>query len=141
MRRVFLDANVLLDYLLARQPWDAQAAPLWTAIVEGSVTACTGVNTVLNVAYVARKNFDVQRMRVALRGLMDLMEIAGVEEAALRSALTSAITDYEDAVQHECALVAGAKCIITRDPKDFQNSSLPVFLPADFIAQHLTSTP
>ncbi len=140
MRRVFLDANVVLDYLLFREPWDAQAAPLWAAITEGTLTACVGTNTLLNVAYIARKSFDMQRMRVALRELMDLLEIVGVEEATLRSALISPISDFEDAVQHECALTAEAEAVITRDLDDFRNARLPVFAPAEFITQYLTPT-
>ncbi|MDQ3814111.1 MAG: PIN domain-containing protein [Armatimonadota bacterium] len=94
----------------------------------------------LNVAYVARKSFDVARMRAALTGLMALLEIITVDEAALRGALTSPITGYEDAVQHECALVAGAEAIITRDAGDFQNATLPIYAPDDFIAQFLANT-
>lgn len=133
MKRIFLDANIVLDYLLARKPWDAQAAPLWEAITNGTLIACVSTNTLLNVAYIARKQFDVQRMRVALLGLMNLLDIANVDETTLRAALTSSIIDFEDAVQHECALAAGAEAIITRDLNDFQGALIPVFTPADFI--------
>ena len=79
-------------------------------------------------------------MRVALQGMMELLEVVAVEEETLRAALASALTDFEDAVQHECALVCGAEAIITRDVKGFLGSRLPVFTPTDFIHRHVVTT-
>ena len=41
--------------------------------------------------------------------------------------------DYEDATQNATALKAEADCIVTRNKKDFSESSLPVYAPAELL--------
>ena len=41
--------------------------------------------------------------------------------------------DYEDATQNATALKAEADCIVTRNKKDFSDSSLPVYTPAELL--------
>jgi hypothetical protein len=40
---------------------------------------------------------------------------------------------YEDATQNATALRAEGDCIVTRNKKDFSNSSLPVYTPAELL--------
>ena len=41
--------------------------------------------------------------------------------------------DYEDATQNATALKAEADCIVTRNKKDFSESSLAVYAPAELL--------
>ena len=41
--------------------------------------------------------------------------------------------DYEDATQNATALRAEGDCIVTRNKKDFSNSSLPIYTPAELL--------
>ncbi|HIS48337.1 MAG TPA: hypothetical protein IAB46_12425 [Candidatus Scybalocola faecigallinarum] len=56
-----------------------------------------------------------------------------------RRALSSTMTDYEDAVMVETALHSGCDCIVTRNLKDYKNASIPSYSPSDFL-QHITPT-
>ena len=47
--------------------------------------------------------------------------------------LSSDWKDYEDATQNATALRAEADCIVTRNKKDFSNSPLPVYTPAELL--------
>lgn len=47
--------------------------------------------------------------------------------------LSSDWKDYEDATQNATALKAEADCIVTRNKKDFSESSLPVYTPAELL--------
>ena len=51
----------------------------------------------------------------------------------LQNALTSPITDYEDAVQNECALAENLDAIVTRNTKDYKNSSVKIYSPTEFL--------
>ena len=42
--------------------------------------------------------------------------------------------DFEDGIQFYTALVSNCKAIVTRNTKDFKNSSIPVFQPAEYLA-------
>lgn len=43
--------------------------------------------------------------------------------------------DFEDTVQYFSALQAEADLIVTRDTKGFEEASLPVMTPAEFLAR------
>ena len=57
-----------------------------------------------------------------------------VNEAIIKQALNSGFRDFEDAVQYYCALqISKCEVIITRNPKDFESSNLPVTTPQSFL--------
>ena len=65
--------------------------------------------------------------------LLRLVKICSVNSAILQKAIISPITDYEDAVQHECALAENPDAIVTRNTKDFKDSSVKVYSPGEFL--------
>jgi len=43
--------------------------------------------------------------------------------------------DFEDGIQFYTALEANCKVIITRNTKDYKNSTIPVFQPKEFLTK------
>jgi hypothetical protein len=64
---------------------------------------------------------------------LQVVKICPLDSVILQAAINSTITDYEDAVQHECALAENLDAIVTRNTKDYKNSSVKVYSPAEFI--------
>lgn len=52
-----------------------------------------------------------------------------------RRAISSDLTDYEDAMMSETALRCGMDCIVTRNLKDYEKSSVRVYSPSAFLTQ------
>jgi hypothetical protein len=63
--------------------------------------------------------------------LVDLVEIAPVDEQVIRKALAMGWTDFEDAVQAVCALEAEADYFVTRNRNDFSSLTIPVVTPPE----------
>jgi predicted nucleic acid-binding protein len=63
-----------------------------------------------------------------------LFDVLSVSEVEIDKALFSNFNDFEDAVQHNCALKNNCDYIITRDLKDFKNSEISTFTPTEFLA-------
>jgi len=63
-----------------------------------------------------------------------LFDVLSVSETEIDKALYSNFNDFEDAVQHYCALKNNCDYIITRDSKDFKNSEIPVMTVIEFLA-------
>lgn len=141
MRRVFLDTNIVLDFLLSREPWADQAQPLWDAVADQTIEAVISASTPLIVFYVARKLLPTSELREILRDLLTLVEIAPIDLAALRAGLNSNMGDYEDAVSAACAVAGKSELIVTRDLKDFKEALLPALSPTDFVARYLPPSP
>ena len=48
--------------------------------------------------------------------------------------MTSGLADYEDALQVVAAQVVDARCVVTRNARDFKGASVPVLAPAEALA-------
>ena len=64
-----------------------------------------------------------------------MIDILNVSANALEKALNSEFRDFEDAIQHFCALENNVDCIITRNVKDYVTSLIPVYYPSDFLRE------
>jgi hypothetical protein len=63
-----------------------------------------------------------------------MTEIVGTSKAEIIQALKNDFSDFEDSVQYSSALsVIGLDAIITRNIKDYRNSSIAVMTPVDFL--------
>lgn len=68
-----------------------------------------------------------------LDSLCQLVEILPTDDSIIKSALDADIKDFEDAVQYNTALAGNATVIITRNPKDFNKSTVPIYTPSEFL--------
>lgn len=59
--RVLMDTNAVLDALLKRNPWLAEARVLWRAVDDGQLTAYLPASAVTDTSCVARRLTDLAR--------------------------------------------------------------------------------
>jgi predicted nucleic acid-binding protein len=133
--RALLDTNVVLDVLLNREPFVAPATRLWELNEQRKYRGYISAMTPVNVFYIGRKLISREKAHQAVAELLSTFSICSVDAAVLQNAVNSPLTDYEDAVQYECAIAAGLDAIITRNIKDFNTATLPIFTPDDFLKQ------
>jgi len=131
---VTFDTNAVLDVLLAREP-DLEAASKLFALVDNAcIDGAICATTVTTIFSIASKDFGQRRAREQVRALLGLFTVAAVDRGVLDGALATAFADYEDAVLHEAARVAGSAVIVTRDRVGFAASSLPAMSPQELLA-------
>ncbi|HYX13471.1 MAG TPA: PIN domain-containing protein [Nostoc sp.] len=130
--RVLFDTNILLDALLAREPFVADAAFLLETVESGQVEGFMSATTVTDVHYlVARQTKSTEVAIAAVTQLLALMEICAVDRGVLEQAMALGLTDFEDAVQVASAMKLGLEAIVTRDVNGFTGSPIPAVLPKD----------
>ena len=135
--KVFLDANVILDYLTDRQPFadDAEAVVDFCAS-EGNVAKITTL-TACNAVYILSKVIGKQLAEEKIKELIDIIGLVGVTPESVSSNLAASHVDFEDSVQLSEAIKWNADAIVTRDKRGFSNSPIPVYSPADFISTYM----
>lgn len=133
--RVIVDTNIVLDVLLERQPFVNAAVGIFSLAEQSRVVAFLCATTITTIDYLLSHSLPGSKARDALRRLISIFEIATVNRPVIERALGSKISDFEDAVLAEAALMVGVDCIVTRNPKDFAGSALKVFEPSEFLAQ------
>ena len=131
--KLFLDANVVLDLILKRQPFFDNIAKIITVAENKNYKLLISSVTFVNVNYIACKFADKKNVLESLKMLRIVFDVLSVSETEIDKALYSKFNDFEDAVQHYCALKNNCNYIITRDLKDFKNSEIPVMTPTEFL--------
>ena len=119
-----LDINVLLDVLLARDPWAREGAELLSRIEAGDAEGFVAGHTLTTVHYVVSRARDRHAAAAVVTDLLRILEVVAIGKADFHQALVLPMADFEDAVQASAALKVGADYLITRDEKGFRN--LPV---------------
>ncbi len=132
MKKIFLDTNFLMDYLVRPEFSPVAGQVLQEGSRRGYIFVVSFL-TVANFAYINRK-MPADLRNQMLRGIMESFEVAPNTADHLSKAIETNASDYEDAVQYHTALSSGCKGIITRNGKDFQFSKLPVYTPDEFLA-------
>jgi len=131
--KLFLDANVVLDLILKRQPFFETIAEIITIAENKNYKLYMSSVTFVTINYVACKFTDKKNVLESLKKLRIVVAVLSVSETEIDKALYSKFNDFEDAVQHYCALKHNCNYIITRDLKDFKNSEIPVMTPTEFL--------
>lgn len=131
MKVVFLDTNVILDYLLDRDGCEVSMEILKLGY-DKKASLCASALTLSNIAYITRKVFKGNDLYNVLNRLCELLEISKVDKDIVEKALALQADDFEDALQYFSAMEIGAKCIVTSNVKDFSYSAIPVYTPTEF---------
>ena len=131
--RVIVDTNVVLDVLLARRPFVESASRVFALVEQSRIEASLCATTVTTVDYLLTQSLSRDEGRQALRGLLELFEIAPVNRSVIEKALQSKIEDFEDAVLEQAGCLTGAEAIITRNTKDFRKSSIKALDPTELL--------
>jgi predicted nucleic acid-binding protein len=117
---VLVDTNVVLDLVLAREPWAAEAAALLDAVASGRLTGFIAGHTITTIFYLVRRAAGLPRARTAVADILTILTVVPLEGADYLHALSLGLRDYEDAVQAVAALRAGATWLVTRNPGDYK---------------------
>jgi len=82
---------------------------------------------------VLRKFVPPGTMRTKLRAFRNVLTPADLSVSLLDKAISSPISDFEDAVQFYTAVYSEADYIITRNVKHFPQGNIPVLTPTEFL--------
>jgi predicted nucleic acid-binding protein len=128
--RVLFDTNILLDAMLAREPFVITATVLLEAVETGLIEGFMSATTVTDVHYlVGRQTKSGEAGMAAVKQLLSLMEICPVDRGTLEQAIALGLSDFEDAIQIACAMELGLDAIVTRDVSGFTGSPIAVLSP------------
>ena len=132
---LFVDSDIILDLILGRSPFVIEAKQLFVLVEAGKVAAHTTPVAFANIFYILRKQYSAEAIKAILKNLRKLLSIISVDESGVDKALSSTVTDFEDALQYHASLSTNMSFIITRNLKDYQNATIPAMTAGDFLAQ------
>lgn len=134
MIRAYLDTNILVDLVLSREDFLDDAQRIFAFGYAGDVQLMVSALSFVNTIYLGKKyKYPQEEVYEKLRMIADFVDVVDLRGQNVIDMLNSDWKDYEDATQYGTALEEDADCIVTRNIKDFKNSSIKVLTSTDFI--------
>ena len=134
MKSVFLDTNIIVDFLIDRKPFSQFALKIIELAEENKISLFTSSHVIATTHYILNKHIEEKELRSILFNLLDFIEIVLIDQSNIKKSLKSNHKDFEDAIQINSAhLIPNLYCIVTRNIKDFKNSEILVLAPEEFI--------
>lgn len=131
--KLFIDTNVMIDLLGERLPYYESIARVATLADRGKVKMVVSAFSYPTVYYLLSKFEPSENVKEKLRKLRIISEISDLDEITVEKGLASNFKDFEDALQYHCALKADCDILLTRNAKDFKESSIPVMSAEEFL--------
>ena len=134
--KVFLDTNVIIDVLAAREPFFRDSQRVVDYCERHPESGFLSSLTFCTAAYVLRKSVAKDELPNKLKTLRKIFDVLPVTKGSVDWAIDSQMPDFEDAMQYECALVAEMDVIVTRDKSGFADAEIPVLTPTEFVSKY-----
>jgi len=132
--RILIDTNILVDFIAKREPFVADARIIIKLCQEKIVSGSISAHTVTNLFYILRKELPADERKDTLRKFCRIFTVLGIDSFKLENALENDMfNDFEDCLQDECAKEFMSDYIVTRNIKDFENSSVKAIKPDEFL--------
>ena len=128
--KLLIDTNVVLDVLLRREPFFRTAAEVLSLTQRDEVREYVSASAITDIYYIANKQMkDRDAVRDLQKRLLMVVSVAAVSEREIQNALNLAWGDFEDSVQYSVALLNKMDGIVTRNPSDYQETNMRIWLP------------
>ena len=132
--KLFIDSDVVIDFFTDREPHVNPASELFELNEQGKVKLYLSAVSINNIYYIVRRFLGHKKTIEVVEALTEMTEIVGTTKKEIIQSLKNDFSDYEDSIQYSTALtIKDLDAIITRNIKDYRNSSLAVMTPLNFL--------
>jgi predicted nucleic acid-binding protein len=132
--KLFIDTNIILDILLAREPFASKSMELLQEAEKKKYSMYISASSATDIFYLLSKYLkDKQTVYSIFGELLNIVMIADVTDSIVRRSYNENWEDFEDAVQYNCAKSIHSEYIITRNNRDFTKSDIPVLSPEEYL--------
>lgn len=140
MQRILIDTDVILDFFFDRKPFSDEAAKVLSLCESRDIKGFITSVIISNVYYLLRQTSTHEKVVEKLSQLISITEVLVIDKEVIVRALKSNFKDFEDALQNYSAELNGQiDLIITRNTKDFKNSSLGIMTPGNYLKTIVSS--
>ena len=136
--KLFLDTNIVLDYMLKRTDFCQPAGIILDLARKQKLEILVSSISFVNVFYILRKYYDREIIYRTMKALLEFCTLTSTGYNEIARSLSAEWKDFEDCVQYQSASAAKVDFIITRNKKDFENTNIPVLTPVEFLNQFVT---
>ena len=126
MQKIFLDTNIVIDFLGERANFYQPSAKILTLADQKKIEIYTSPTSISNTYYLLSRFENTKIALEKIRKFKVLCSISMMDDEVIEKAINSNFKDFEDAMQYFSALASNCDLIVTRNEKDFKNALIPV---------------
>lgn len=135
---MLIDTNVVLDVLQSREPFREDSKKILALCIQTRLNGFMTAHSLCDIFYILRKDLSVAERLSLIDRLCKYMTIISEHQADFESVSKNPLTkDLEDGLQMESAKNHSLKYIVTRNVKDFENSTVPALNTVKFFGEGL----
>ena len=113
MKRVFVDANIVIDLLCERYPWFPKVLRIFSMGDLGQIELFCSSLSLGTASYIMEtRKLSTQDIFDGIALLCKMCTPTTVNKSVVKNALVSGFTDFEDALQYCSAQTIDADCIV-----------------------------
>ncbi len=132
--RALIDTCIVMDALQSREPFFKEAQKIFLGAANKQFEGFLTAKSVTDIYYLTHRcthsDKETRQILNKLFCLFGLLDTAGMD---CRKAVSSNLSDFEDAVMTESAIHEEMDCIVTRNLGDYKKAALPVYSPEEFL--------
>ncbi|MCX8484587.1 MAG: PIN domain-containing protein [Bacteroidia bacterium] len=130
---ILLDTNILLDFLLMREPYYNAAREIVALARQNKYRFRITPLTLSTTYYMLRKVYGHGKSMLLLQELVNTIPCVSSGDSICGDALFTKMSDFEDALQVAMSK-SSCELIITRNVKDFKKADLKAVTPTEFLS-------
>ena len=129
--KLFLDTNVLIDFMSERLPHYIEAAAILSFAVDHRCDVAVSSLSMVTSNFICceRGKMPLADWKRKANLIKNFVEVCSIEPHDIFFACDSDWDDFEDNVQYIIAKRSGCNVIVSRNVRDFVTSDIPVMTP------------
>ena len=137
MISIYIDCNILIDWLLKREPYSFYAAKIIELTENKKVKSYLSVLTLANTHYIISKELNKKIADEFLVDSLKLFDFVDITGEIIRKAIINKSKDFEDDLHYYTAIDQPIDYIITRNKKDFPKDKIKIVDLEEFIESNI----
>jgi predicted nucleic acid-binding protein len=133
MDKLYIDCNILIDWLTDRQPYARYAENLITLIEKKVIEGFISPLTLANTYYLLKKNCNKQIADGFLVDSRKIFHIIDLTKNAVYEAIDHRYKDFEDDLHYFTAIANNFTHIITRNKNDFISKKIEIVSAEEYL--------
>ncbi|NNL91743.1 MAG: PIN domain-containing protein, partial [Saprospiraceae bacterium] len=100
MKKVFIDSDVILDFLLDREPFIEEITQIIELAIKREFDLCVASISITNLNYIIGRLENTRKASSKTKKILKLVKVENVGQSTIDNAVKSSFKDFEDAVQN-----------------------------------------
>ena len=133
MIKTYIDCNILLDWLLDREPFSSYSAKIIELTETKKIIGIVSPLTLANTYYVISKELNKKIADEFIIDSLRIFSVPGISLKNVKEAVSNKFKDLEDDVHSSIAAENNVDFLITRNKKDFKDDKFKVLDAEEFL--------